>query len=47
MFRCPNERCGVLQFFENEKCTACGKKIKKNKSNKRGKRYVTIIYTKL
>ena len=28
MIRCPNPRCGVAQFFENEKCTACGKKIK-------------------
>ncbi|MDR3305842.1 MAG: zinc ribbon domain-containing protein [Clostridiales Family XIII bacterium] len=24
---CPNKRCGMPQFFENEKCTACGKKI--------------------
>ncbi len=28
MVRCENKRCGVLQFFENTKCTACGKKIK-------------------
>jgi CRISPR/Cas system-associated protein Cas10 (large subunit of type III CRISPR-Cas system) len=28
MIRCQNPRCGVLQFFENTKCTACGKKIK-------------------
>lgn len=28
MVRCQNPRCGVLQFFENQKCTACGKKIK-------------------
>lgn len=28
MIRCENKRCGVLQFFENTKCTACGKKIK-------------------
>ena len=28
MVRCENRRCGVLQFFENTKCTACGKKIK-------------------
>ena len=28
MVRCGNVRCGVLQFFENKKCTACGKKIK-------------------
>ncbi|MDR0852722.1 MAG: hypothetical protein LBN36_09510 [Clostridiales Family XIII bacterium] len=26
--RCPNARCGVMQFYENTKCTACGKKIK-------------------
>ena len=28
MIRCKDRRCGALQFFENEKCTACGKKIK-------------------
>lgn len=28
MVYCQNPRCGVLQFFENTKCTACGKKIK-------------------
>jgi len=28
MIRCPNKRCGVEQFFENTKCTACGKPIK-------------------
>jgi len=27
MRRCGNPRCGVLQFFENKKCTACGKKL--------------------
>jgi len=27
MVRCQNSRCGALQFFENVKCTACGKKI--------------------
>lgn len=26
---CPNKRCGSLQFFENETCTACGRKLKK------------------
>lgn len=26
---CENPRCGVQQFFENTKCTACGKKLKK------------------
>ena len=29
MIRCENKRCQELQFFENIKCTACGKKIKK------------------
>jgi RNA polymerase subunit RPABC4/transcription elongation factor Spt4 len=28
MIRCPNRRCGAQQFFQNEKCTACGHKIK-------------------
>lgn len=28
---CQNTRCGVPQFFQNEKCTACGKKIKPTK----------------
>ena len=27
MVRCNNQRCGELQFFENTKCTSCGKKI--------------------
>ena len=27
MVRCENIRCGVLQFFENTKCTACGRKM--------------------
>jgi len=26
---CPNERCGKPQFFQAQKCTACGKKIKR------------------
>ena len=30
MMHCTNPRCGELQFFENIKCTACGKKIKKD-----------------
>jgi len=25
---CPNPRCGDMQFFQNTKCTSCGKKIK-------------------
>ena len=29
MIPCQNPRCGQPQFFENTKCTACGKKIKK------------------
>jgi len=28
---CENKRCGQLQFFENQKCTACGKPIKNAK----------------
>jgi len=28
MVRCDNKRCGVVQFFENATCTACGRKIK-------------------
>jgi predicted nucleic acid-binding Zn ribbon protein len=29
MIRCESKRCGELQFFENAKCTVCGKPIKK------------------
>jgi predicted amidophosphoribosyltransferase len=29
MQTCSNPRCGEKQFFENTKCTACGKKFKK------------------
>jgi len=25
---CENPRCGSKQFFENQKCTACGKKLR-------------------
>lgn len=28
MIYCENKRCGALQFFQNTKCTVCGKKIK-------------------
>ena len=28
MIRCENIRCGTLQFFQNTKCTACGKKLR-------------------
>ena len=28
MVRCTNKRCGVPQFFQNTRCTACVKKIK-------------------
>lgn len=28
LVQCSNPRCGELQFFQNPKCTACGKKIK-------------------
>ena len=26
--KCDNKLCGSMQFFMNEKCTVCGKKIK-------------------
>jgi ribosomal protein L37E len=29
MILCESKRCGQLQYFENKKCTACGKPIKK------------------
>lgn len=28
MVQCKNKRCGVMQFYLNKNCTACGKKIK-------------------
>lgn len=28
LIACPNKRCGDLQFFDNPRCTSCGKKIK-------------------
>jgi hypothetical protein len=28
MVRCDNKRCGEPQFFENSKCTVCGKALK-------------------
>ena len=31
MIPCQNPQCGAPQFFENTKCTACGKKIKTSK----------------
>jgi len=34
MKQCNNKRCGVLQFFENTKCTVCGKKLKKHKTKR-------------
>lgn len=34
MIPCSNARCGQLQFFENTKCTVCGKKIKKRTGGK-------------
>jgi rRNA maturation endonuclease Nob1 len=27
MVKCQNRRCQTLQFFENTKCTACGKRL--------------------
>jgi predicted amidophosphoribosyltransferase len=29
MIHCESNRCEALQFFENKKCTVCGKPIKK------------------
>jgi hypothetical protein len=29
LIRCESKRCGQFQFFENIKCTVCGKPIKK------------------
>jgi len=29
MIHCESKRCDALQFFENSKCTVCGKPIKK------------------
>ncbi len=29
MVQCENKRCGELQYFENAKCTVCGKPLKK------------------
>ncbi len=34
MIHCTNSRCGELQFFENKKCTVCGKKIKRGMGGK-------------
>jgi predicted nucleic acid-binding Zn ribbon protein len=31
MIKCPNKKCNEWQFFENEKCTVCGKAIKNGK----------------
>jgi RNA polymerase subunit RPABC4/transcription elongation factor Spt4 len=28
LIKCENKRCNEMQFFENTKCTACGKPIK-------------------
>ena len=28
MVYCENKRCGALQFFQNAKCTVCGKKLR-------------------
>jgi len=28
MVMCVNPRCGEMQFFENARCTSCGKKLK-------------------
>ncbi|MBQ2763663.1 MAG: zinc ribbon domain-containing protein [Firmicutes bacterium] len=44
MIRCANRRCGEPQFFQNTKCTACGKKIKEEKG---GNRIADILHKKL
>ncbi len=31
MVPCANRRCGQMQFFQNTKCTACGKKMPNQK----------------
>ena len=31
MVKCQNPRCGEMQFFENHKCTACGKRLRKGR----------------
>ncbi len=31
MIQCQNSRCNAPQFFQNKKCTACGKKINTEK----------------
>ena len=31
LINCENKRCGEKQFFENTRCTACGKPIKNAK----------------
>lgn len=35
MIRCDNKRCMAPQFFLNAKCTACGKKIKKQSDRRK------------
>jgi hypothetical protein len=32
MIVCENKRCGQPLFFENSKCTACGKPVKNAKN---------------
>ncbi|NMA34830.1 MAG: hypothetical protein GX940_09845 [Clostridiaceae bacterium] len=29
LVQCPNKRCQAYQFFQNTKCTACGKVLRK------------------
>ena len=31
LIKCPNVRCGDMQFFENAKCTSCGKRLRKGR----------------
>jgi predicted amidophosphoribosyltransferase len=37
MIKCMDKRCGVLQYFEVTKCTACGKAIKKGSEQLKGR----------
>jgi rRNA maturation endonuclease Nob1 len=32
--RCPNKNCGAPQFYTRPTCTACGKKLKRDKAAK-------------
>ena len=42
LIQCNNPRCGQMQFFQNTKCTACGKRYDQEESS-----YVKSFYKKL